>query len=161
MIIFLDIDGTCANATERFKSAGPEPKGRGPEYWKWLHNVQSIESLSKDKPVQCMSTLANIFNSHIDTIIIYLTGREEIYRDTTVGWLHRFNFPEAKLIMRPIGDKRSNGEYKEFIIKTAKDYEILVIDDDYTGEIEEICYKNKWTFLKACSGGVREYGKKS
>lgn len=159
MLIFVDIDGTCTNAARRFKRAGKEPKGRGPAYYKWLAKVQTPRSLMADKPVAGMQRLVSALDSSGDVNdTVYLTGREEIHRRLTLTWLEDQGFPSLPLIMRPIGNIQSNGEFKEKVILglTARlglrKEPVVVIDDDHTGEIEIVCRKHGWTFLKARSG---------
>lgn len=157
MILIMDIDGTIANSKARFKKAGPEPRGRGPAYYQWLAKVQSEKSLMKDKPVPGMMELISILHKSGHGLF-YLTGREELYRDLTREWLIRNGFPAAPLHMRPTNDSRSNGKFKEDTVNriytrwSVGDEPIILVDDDFTGEIEKVCKKKGWTFLKARSG---------
>lgn len=159
MIVFMDIDGTIANATERFKKAGPEPKERGKEYSAWLQRVQNELLLTQDEPVKGMKALCYAFSHNPVTSLVYLTGRSEIYREVTEDWLFKHRFPQfhAPLLMRPKQNRQGNGILKERLIKAylqnSKE-DVIVIDDDYNGDIEEMCLRNGYTFLKARSGGV-------
>lgn len=150
-IIFLDIDGTCADSADRFKKAGPEPRTRGPEYTKWLNKVQTKSALLKDKPVRGMADMAASLKDNL----VYLTARSEIYREVTKQWLSDNMFPDAQLLMRPKRNKQLAGELKEEIILSIADPEdeVIVIDDDYNEELEVVCRRNRWTLLKAKSGG--------
>jgi hypothetical protein len=161
MIVVIDIDGTITNGERRFKTAGPEPRGRGPKYWAWLNKVQTAKKLLADKPVPGMQQLVQRFSTlptaeQEPVFIFYLTGREDKYRAVTKQWLKANGFPNLLLQMRPIGDNKPNGEFKEAVINLYNCFSgepVLVIDDDYTGEIAKVCKKNGWTFLKAMSGG--------
>jgi hypothetical protein len=149
-IIFLDIDGTCANASKRFEKAGLEPKERGPSYTKWLNRVQDRRSLLKDIPVRGMPELASMMKDSV----IYLTARSEIYRAVTLQWLSENMFPDAQLLMRPKRNKEQAGELKERIILSivCPEDDVIVIDDDVNEDLEVVCKRNNWTLLKARSG---------
>lgn len=153
MIIYLDIDGTIADAKKRFKKAGAEPKGRGKRWDLWLRKVQNKKLLASDEPVAAMVEFANAICA--DTI--YLTGRSEVYREVTEMWLEENGFPICALLMRPRGNRQKNGRLKEDLIKknlllySCKE-EVIVIDDDQNGDIEQACHRNGWTMLKARSG---------
>jgi hypothetical protein len=157
MIVFLDIDGTCADATERFAKAGPEPASRGALYTRWLRRVQTPALLLKDTPVDGMASLAYAIHEWTPWGLVYLTGRSEVYREVTRKWLEDNGFPPCELLMRPKRNSQSNGILKEQLIKTHLKGEylgpIIVMDDDYNGDIEKVCHQHCWTFLKAKSGG--------
>lgn len=151
--IFLDIDGTCADSAERFKSAGHEPKYRGKEYSHWLKKVQNHRTLSLDHPVGGMADLANLLE--LGSNLSYLTARSEIYRNVTIEWLAKHNFPIlCPLYMRPKNNREPAGQLKERFIQRliSPEDRVIVIDDDYNHEVEQVCKRNGWTFLKARSG---------
>jgi hypothetical protein len=156
-LFVLDIDGTLADATRRMQKAGPEPKREGnlDAYNEWLSKVQNHISLMNDKPVDGMVCFANALHKYGPTI--YLTAREETYRETTRYWLDLHGFPMADLVMRPPGNLEESGPLKEKIIRMAlPTYNCtaaVVVDDDGRGDIEQVCKKNGWAFLKARSGG--------
>jgi hypothetical protein len=54
--------------------------------------------------------------------------------------------------MRAVNDKREYPLFKEAVIKSFKSDVNVVIDDDHTGKLAEVCLRNGWTFLKAFSG---------
>lgn len=161
-LVVLDIDGTIADATERFEAAGPEPeRSNKEEYLSWLDRIQDHGRLAADRKVPGMVDLAAAIGSSPCTKLIYLTSREEKYRTTTHKWLVHHRFPNATLYMRPTDDWRSGAQLKEDFINIVLSNEdvwmsVVVIDDDQNGEIEKICKKNSWTFLKARSGGTLE-----
>lgn len=156
-----DIDGTIADSGPRFKSAGFEPdrdKSKE-EHEAWLHKVQSESMVLKDVPVPGMLSLVNaIQHNNADFMqAIYLTGRTEDLRIATELWLYKNNFPMAiALHMRPLLCYDKAGIFKECVIRREvenKKYDaVVVMDDDYLGDVEEMCKRNKWTFLKARSG---------
>lgn len=154
MVVFMDIDGTIADASRRFLKAGEEPRGRGKNWSKWLRMVQNKKTLSEDTPVPGMVQLCH----RLTTTLVYLTGRSEIYKEVTEVWLMRNLFPEAPLLMRPKRNRMKNGKLKEKLIKEFYVEffgSVIVIDDDQNGDIERMCHKNGYTFLKARSGGLR------
>lgn len=158
MIYFLDIDGTLADATERFKQAGPEPAREDRDkYLAWLAAVQDEERLYNDTPVVAMISLAEAM-AKTDKVV-YLTSREEKYRDVTRRWLDDLGFPPGALVMRGADDWRSSGELKADAIRTLLQYESLepcdavLIDDDPRGDVQQAAHKLGVCFLKATSGG--------
>lgn len=155
-LLILDLDGTVAHGGRRFEKAGEEPnKEDRDQYMQWLERIQDDKSLLEDKPVSGMSELAHSFTRHYD--IVYLTSREQKYSSVTHQWLLKHGFPLADIIMRPTGSFEDTADFKEGHIAALQGYgdydNILVIDDDVTGELEKRCHKNGWTFLKALSGG--------
>jgi hypothetical protein len=158
VIVFMDIDRTIADAKKRFKKAGPEPKSRGKKWGKWLRAIQNKKTLLKDEPVPGMALLC--WAIHNANNLVYLTGRSEIYRSVTERWLHENGFPVGALVlMRPKQNRDMNGALKQRIIEkhllrlryTCTE-SVIVIDDDQNGDIEDMCHRNGYTFLKARSG---------
>ena len=150
--LFMDIDGTIADASRRFKAAGKEPRKRGPAYTKWLRRVQSRDALLEDPPSEALRRLCFQLQGPAANFA-YLTGRSAIYRDVTSAWLLNNSFPEAPLLMRPARSRSNPGDVKERLIKEHIKYwgftSVIVVDDDPTGHIQEMCKRNGYTFLKA------------
>lgn len=158
LLVVVDIDGTIADASRRFKEAGPEPlKHNKEQYEAWLRDVQNTDSLLADPVVTGMSTFLVALGAIGLVDIIYLTSRENKWRGVTEQWLIKNKFPMHFLYMRPDGSYEESDDFKERLIKqnlyTLKADEVIVLDDDQQGRIEAMCAKNGWTFLKACSGG--------
>jgi hypothetical protein len=159
MIIFLDLDGTLADATERFEQAGSEPsRSQRKQYLRWLAAVQDEERLAADQPVYPMRTLVEKL-ARQDAQLVYLTSREEKYREVTQAWLDNHDFPLGALVMRPSDDWRSSGELKGDAIRTilqfsqAEPCDAVLIDDDPRGDVQQAAHKLGVCFLKATSGG--------
>lgn len=150
----MDIDATIADATERLRKAGPEPSRRNKkEYLLWLDRVQNKESLLEDSAVPGMKALCDLA---VKSRLVYVTSREKKWKTITKQWLKMHNFPSACLMMRPNECWVGSGKLKETIIKDLLSYkndEVIVVDDDERGDLEKVCKKNGWTFLKARSGG--------
>ncbi len=49
--------------------------------------------------------------------VLVVTARGEQYRQTTKDWLHKYAVPYTKLLMRPLGDYRSDVDVKRDILK--------------------------------------------
>jgi hypothetical protein len=154
-LFILDIDGTIADFGRRLKEAGPEPSRQDKAaYEKWVNLIN--RGMEDDTPVEGMQSLARgiIF---LDTNeVVYLTGREEKHRKITEDWLERYKFHGKELVMRPDDNYQETHEFKEdaiddMIVNFRPDA-VVVIDDDQSGELEKVCKRRGWTFLKACSG---------
>lgn len=152
MLVVLDIDGTLADITRRLNKAGKAPlKATKQAFQSWLDKLQPETELLKDKPIKCMQDLVTSLSKTFT--IVYLTGRSEKYKDVTIQWLSKYNFPKGDLYMRPRNDFTATNIYKREqmykIIKELKDTKVIVFDDDP----EDICgpeyKKHGWTHLKA------------
>jgi len=155
MLLVVDVDCTIANGAARVAKAGPEPSRDDKEaYVKWVETVNS--GVESDLPVPGMKTLLESLAGS-RAIILYLTSREEKLRNVTKHWLFEHGFPSAPLFMRPNDCWMSTAELKEIAISLFKQgqTEVVVLDDDEHGTIEEMCKRRGFTFLKARSGGQR------
>jgi len=156
LLVSIDIDGTIANVGSRFINCPPpEGKGRGDiEYELWLDEVQRPEVLMQDKPVMGMQQFVSCFPN-----AVYVTSRHEKLRKITEEWLRLHNFPELPLLMRN-NTIESSATLKSRLIKEYLDsycienVSVIICDDDPLGNIENMCHKNKWVFLKSRSGGA-------
>lgn len=161
MLVIVDIDATIADATKRLKVAGPEPdRNDKAAYLAWLDRVQNAKSLAADQPVPGMEELCAALSNFYKCQLYYVTSREEKWRSVTWDWLRLYGFlgHSMELLMRPNADWRSSGEFKEEVIKsllTESKESVIVIDDDEKGDLEVVCKRNGWTFLKARSGGQK------
>lgn len=158
LLVVMDIDGTIADATRRFKLAGKDP---GPAnrtaHDEWVARVQNEEDLRNDPPVPGMNQLILALGCMGLVDVVYLTGREDVYRQVTEQWLAEHKFPSHLLEMRPTGSYERNCDFKEKVIKRLKYIykatEVIIVDDDQRGELEVTCANNGWVMLKAVSGG--------
>lgn len=137
-LFIVDLDGTVADDRSRKIKAGPEPRREDkPEYLAWLSYIQSHAALAEDEPIKGMSTLLRGVAGQ-QAIVIYLTAREEKYRDVTCAWLTKHGFPKSLLVMRPNGSWLSSAELKRARIQewmeTYKGAAIVAIDDDGSGD---------------------------
>lgn len=146
-----DLDATCMDASFRHTVAGPEPeRSNRKKYIQWLSKVQNKKSLLKDKPVIGMKELCNLTKKNA----IYLTSRQESYREVTKKWLKKHKFPNLPLYMRKRGDWESSGKFKESVLLglIKKNTKLIIFDDDQKGCLLDVCKRRKWTLLKAMSG---------
>lgn len=157
VLFVVDIDGTISNGEARFKEAGPEPLRHNKiVYDAWVGIVN--RNMQYDKPVLGMRELC--WAMSVESTMLYLTSREDKHLEDTQEWLSQNGFPTGpQLIMRPMDNYDDGAVFKEKMVKLAlMRYGIrtvVMIDDDGQGDIEVMCAKNGWTFLKARSGGQR------
>jgi hypothetical protein len=141
LLVIVDIDGTLADGSTRFALAGPEPERDDRwAYRKWLEAVQDEQRLSRDKPnMAVLETVKSLYRGGAE--ILYLTAREEVYRDVTQAWLNKHGAPIGDLHMRGYEDWRSTGEYKGSVLVGLMQTHgglMMAIDDDANGELEQI-----------------------
>lgn len=140
--LFIDVDGTVADSYRRFLYAGPEPsRDDRALYMEWLGKVQDRDSLMMDEPVPMVVAMVEDLVS-CGWEPVFLTSREEHWRDVTENWLmDHFNTDvPINLVMRPNGDWRSSGEFKGAVVaKYVKAFSAaIMIDDDPRGDIAEV-----------------------
>jgi hypothetical protein len=154
MLIIVDVDGTIADMGEREAAAGPEPSRLDkPAYRKWLRAIQDEERLAADSPVPLMRQLLTELEDKGNTIV-YLTAREEKYRDVTERWLFETHeFPNGQVFMRASDDWRSGEAMKGDKLADIKRFygedDILVLDDDPTGKCSRVYRELGCVHLKA------------
>jgi hypothetical protein len=154
MLVVIDIDGTIADGTRRFAYAGPEPDRERDvaAYEAWKTKVNA--GIEHDSPVPGMKE----FVCAVADQAVYMTARGSSLRAPTREWLRHNGFPDLLIIMRAEEDYRPSAKYKEWAIErllTAEHESVVVCDDDERGELQAVCARRGWTFLKAVSGGVR------
>jgi hypothetical protein len=155
---FVDLDMTLIDSRARYELAGKEPnRSKSQEaYSKWLHTVQSEESLAQDKlflPVT-YAIRAIAAEGHQ---VVFLTAREESWRPVTEKVLTKSGFGHYPLVMRPDGDTQKSGAYKtgvlkSFLEKFPNEWAIMV-DDDPDGLLEKKQKQVGFTLLKTFIGG--------
>lgn len=137
--IVFDIDGVLADCSHRLKYIQGEDK----DYDKFY----SKEELWKDKPIKAGINILDAMNkfevmrdnprlTEFYGEVIFITGRNEICRDTTSNWLYN-NILERpnvshNLYMRPENDYRPAHEVKESLIEKHIGFEniLFAFDDD-------------------------------
>ena len=118
--VVIDIDGTVADCHHRqHLIAGDIPN------WEAFFAGSDLDP--------ALAEGVAIANGHAqDTIVIWLTGRPERYRQITADWLIANGLPTANLNMRSNDDMRPAPVFKTERLRQLSDaYDIaLIIDDD-------------------------------
>lgn len=158
MALFVfDIDMTLANGARRKRYAGAEPnREKDPAAYNiWRDKIN--QNLDADEPVPGMVEMVRAMEESGNSVV-YVTARGSNLRSETREWLKRHGFPDCMLWMRAETDLRPSAKFKEHIIsklRTSEHEATVVVDDDERGELEEVCKRRGWTFLRALSGGVK------
>lgn len=111
MLVLVDIDGTLALRN-----------GRNPFDWERVHTDQPNMPV-----VNCVRALSNQGYE-----IVFVTGREELLRESTMGWIQEHLGINGRLLMRVTGDYRPDVVVKsEFIEQEAiNPKDVLLVFDD-------------------------------
>lgn len=152
MLIVCDLDGTVADITSRMDKAGDAPSKRDKKAFQdWLNKLQKKSDLLSDTPIRYMQAFITTLSKDYD--IVYLTGRDEKYRDVTQRWLFENLFPPGRLYMRPQDDIRPTKQYKEEmmleVVKIYRDSDIVVLDDDPEGTCSLMYKQHGFVHMKA------------
>jgi len=123
-VILVDIDGTLADITHRLHFI----KGDRFADKDW---DAFFDAMVDDTPIWFMVALvAALAAAHWD--VIYVTGRPDIYRQQTSGWLDKQVTGERLLYMRKAGDRRPDDVVKREILQQIRSdgFEpVMAIDD--------------------------------
>lgn len=111
MLVLVDIDGTLALRN-----------GRNPFDWERVHTDQPNMPV-----VNCVRALSNQGYE-----IVFVTGREELLRESTMEWIQEHLGINGRLLMRVTGDYRPDVVVKsEFIEQEAiNPKDVLLVFDD-------------------------------
>ena len=116
MLLILDIDGTIADYTHRFKDF----ENKVITDYADLMNIMTPEKVGKDTPIPEAQEFFSKRDPRLDDLYI-ITGRNEYLREVTLDWLVKhFNFkiPPGHLIMRPSYEQSYATDHKERSIKS-------------------------------------------
>lgn len=110
--IIVDIDGTVALMNNR----GP-------------YDFDKVDTDLVNTPVK--KVIDAMISDHI-TVVIFCSGREDLYRKKTVKWMDKNDILHDFLYMRETGDKRNDSVVKQEIYdnKIKGKYNILAVFDD-------------------------------
>ncbi len=107
-IVVFDIDGTLADTSHR-QHLNPRywvgQKGKKPS-WDDFHAAHV-----DDTSVLSVAVLHARLRLRASNEVIYVTGRNEAFRESTAMWMSRHAF-NGEIIMRPDNDYRPNWEFK-------------------------------------------------
>src|SRR5580700_1392067 len=110
--VIVDIDGTVASH-------------------EGLRGHFEYEKAGNDAPIDAIVRLVQLLGEH--HTIIFMSGRENFSRQTTIEWLYRHGLSSwHKLLMREAGDHRKDSIVKRELYEThvKGQYEVeLVLDD--------------------------------
>lgn len=154
LLAIFDIDGTLADFSRRMKEAGDAPpRHHRRKFQQWLDGLQGGDKLLHDDVIVETFLLAEALSKSESVRICYLTGRSESNREMTQAWLKKHGFPSAQLFMRAKNDFRSAAGYKEEKTKEAirtlgHKGRVLIVDDDHSGDCNEVYVEHGWCHLK-------------
>lgn len=155
VLYVVDLDGTILDNRPRLKKAGPEPSRSDlSAYLRWLDVLMDHEVLPQDKALPGMRNLVWALWSAMQQEgsrdkVIYLTARNEALREVTSKWLGTQGFPTLDLFMRGADDVQSDYTLKRSLIRSFSTGNVVIIDDDPSGNLARICREEGWTMLKA------------
>lgn len=112
--VVFDIDGTIADNSHRKHFVEQKPKD-----WKAYNAL-----MDRDKPINDIIDILWVLKDAGHTIVL-CTGREEVYRQTTMEWLEDQRIADkiSDIYMRPEKDYRSDAVVKvELLKQIEKDY---------------------------------------
>jgi hypothetical protein len=137
-IVVLDIDGVLADVRHRLHHVEKRPKD-----WTAFFDAMDDDSALEDG-VRTATAYAEQGRT-----IVYLTGRNESYRDLTTGWLRRHGLPEGRLVMRREDDRRPARVFKpQALERIAREGEIVaVVDDD--AAVVDVLRREGWPVVHA------------
>tara|TARA_R110000868_G_scaffold132381_15_gene343379 strand:- start:1951 stop:2394 length:444 start_codon:yes stop_codon:yes gene_type:complete len=119
--IIVDIDGTLADVEHRVHHVQAQTKD-----WKSFNQAMDKDSLNH----WCAKLIEAMKLQGYE--VLFVTGRDENYRDKTQTWLSQHHINYDKLFMRAAVDFRPDDEVKkEIYLKEIKDHwqVVFVVDD--------------------------------
>lgn len=130
--IIVDIDGTVALHV-----------ARGP---------YDIEQCRTDKPNTPIVSMVNHF-AELGYKVLFVSGREEKYRDLTVAWFQDHKINGHELFMRPTDDKREDSIVKQEIYdsRIRGNYNVFAVFDD-RNRVVDMWRRNGLTCLQVADG---------
>lgn len=118
MLAVVDVDGVVADVRHRLHHL------HGRRSWHAFFAAADEDTLLPEGA----RLVADLAREHE---IVWLTGRPEWLRDTTVDWLTRNGLPAAEVHLRPAGDYRPAPEFKVAALRRLAARGIAaVVDDD-------------------------------
>jgi len=120
-VVVFDVDGVLADVRHRLKHVERKPKD-----WPAF-----FAAMPGDAPLPEGIALAQRHAAAGDAIV-YLTGRNEAYRRTTLAWFAQHGLPEGRLVMRRDDDRRPARLFKpQALARIARGAQVVaVVDDD-------------------------------
>lgn len=140
--IIVDIDGTLADVEHRVHHVQAKAKN-----WRAFNDAMDMDELN----IWCAKLIDAMKAQSFD--ILFVTGRDEDYRDKTETWLKIYNINYDKLFMRASIDFRPDHEVKkEIYLKEIKQkWEVVFVVDDrlsvvemWRKELNLVCLQCDW-----------------
>ena len=103
MYYIFDLDGTLANISHRLHFIQQEKPD-----WDAFYNA-----CNKDEPIKNTLELLDTIGSNDKNNIIILSGRSDVVRRKTIGWINKYVSIFYTLYMRKAGDHRPDVEVKQ------------------------------------------------
>jgi FMN phosphatase YigB (HAD superfamily) len=125
--IIVDLDGTLCDVEHRVHHVQGEKKN-----WKKFFDLMVHDDLNH----WCFELMAAMALRNYK--ILFVTGRDEAYRDPTEEWLKRHAVAYEHLFMRAAIDYRPDSDVKEEIYRELieKKYQVLFVVDDRKSVVE-------------------------
>ncbi len=119
--VVLDVDGVLADVRHRLHHLESRPKD-----WAGFFAAMDGDEVLPEGLALATEVAAE---GHA---VVYLTGRNESYRELTQSWLDRHGFPSGRLVMRPDRDRRPARMFKPQALRriAVRREVLLVVDDD-------------------------------
>lgn len=117
-VAVIDLDGVVADVRHRLHFVENQPKD-------W----NGFFAACDQDPVlpQGLNLVTSLAQEHH---IVYLSGRPETCRESTLSWLSRVGAPPGELILRAVGDRRPARVTKVELLRTITAPIAVVVDDD-------------------------------
>ena len=140
--IIVDIDGTLADVEHRVHHVNKDQKD-----WKAFHDSMDQDRLNH----WCAKLIEAMKHQGFD--ILFVTGRDEDYREKTQTWMKQHQIQYDKLFMRAAVDFRSDSEVKKQIYEQEIKpfWEVSFVVDDrlsvvkmWREELGLVCLQCDW-----------------
>jgi hydroxymethylpyrimidine pyrophosphatase-like HAD family hydrolase len=126
--IIVDLDGTLCNVDHRVHFVRQKPKN-----WQAFNQGMINDELN----LWCFELIKAMKASGYH--ILFVTGRDDHFKNQTMTWLNQHLIVYDKLFMRLAGDFREDSEVKEEIFKKdiEKNYQVLFVVDDRKSVVDK------------------------
>lgn len=137
-IAVFDVDGVVADVRHRLHHVERRPKD-------W---AAFFAAMDDDVPLEEGVALARARATEGHQLV-YLTGRNEAYRDLTLAWLDRHGLPPGRLVMRAEDDRRPARMVKPLALRRLAQQGriVTVVDDD--AAVVAVLRRDGWPVVHA------------
>lgn len=137
-VAVFDIDGVLADVRHRLHHVETKPKD-----WPAFFGAMADDAALPDGVA--------LAREHADAghAIVYLTGRNESYRQITMAWFAEHGLPEGRLVMRRDDDRRPARFFKpQAIARIARGATVVAVVDDDAAVVEAL-RRDGWPVVHA------------